>query len=67
MFIDDGINATDGNVSETEEKKYVTTKTGRFHMVFDLMSFLENCTMVIVGAYFIAEVEEDFNPWLFSR
>ena len=41
------------------------TRTGKIHMVFDSSSFMENCVLVITGAYYIYQVESNFYPVVF--
>ena len=43
----------------------VLTETGKCHLLFDVMSLLENCALSITGAFYIGKYEKNFDPLLF--
>ena len=43
----------------------VITENGMYHIVFDLMSLLENCLLAGVGAHTISVAEDGFGKWTF--
>ena len=43
----------------------VMTENGLYHIVFDVMSLLENCLLAGVGAHTISVAEDSFRKWTF--
>ena len=43
----------------------VVTENGLYHIVFDVMSLLENCLLAGVGAHTISIAEDGFRKWTF--
>ena len=44
----------------------VLTENGKCHLVFDVLSLMENCGLLITGAFYLGKYESDFHPYRFS-
>ena len=47
------------------KKLELITDSGKYHITFDVLSLLENCSMTIIGGHFIADEESSFKNWTF--
>ena len=58
-------NKNDIKQQRREKKSAFITDNGKYHITFDVLSFIENCSMTIIGGHFIAEAESSFKNWIF--
>ena len=43
----------------------VLTENGKCHLVFDVLSLMENCGLLITGAFYLGKYENEFHPYRF--
>ena len=41
------------------------TENGKYHILFDAMSLVENCLLTVVGGIYVSKAENSFRNWIF--